>query len=82
MFTLHGFKNGHYVPLVFGLLPNKKQETYFQFLIDLKEKCKQLNLILEPKEIVVGFESAIHLQISFMSKLVQKNTAIRFRQRL
>jgi hypothetical protein len=42
MFTLHGFKNGHYVPLVFGLLPNKKQETYFQFLIDLKEKCKQI----------------------------------------
>jgi hypothetical protein len=49
-----------YLPFVFGLLLNKKQETYFQFLIDLKEKCKQLNLILEPKEIVVDFESAIH----------------------
>jgi hypothetical protein len=27
-FTLHGFKNGLYVPVVFALLPNKTVHTY------------------------------------------------------
>jgi len=33
MFTIHGFQNGHYIPLIFCLLPDKKYETYFYTLI-------------------------------------------------
>jgi len=28
MFTLHGFKKGQYIPLVFFLLTNKSVKTY------------------------------------------------------
>jgi hypothetical protein len=42
MFTLHGFKNGHYVPLIFCLLPNKTAEIYIKVLQLIIEKCKCL----------------------------------------
>jgi hypothetical protein len=44
MFTLHGFKNGHYVPLIFCLLPNKTAETYIKVLQLIVEKCNKFKL--------------------------------------
>ena len=28
LYTIHGMVNGHYMPLVYCLLPNKTQDTY------------------------------------------------------
>lgn len=61
MFTIHGYKNGYYVPLVFSLLPNKKTETYMRLFTRLINKCLVLELDFKPKEIVIDFELAIHL---------------------
>jgi len=73
LFTLHGFINNHYVPLVFCLLPDKKQETYFKVLSFVKTKCDEYNLILNPKIIMIDFELSIHNAV----KLVWPSCAIK-----
>lgn len=60
MFTVHGFKNGHYVPLVFGLLPKKTEHIYTVFFQNVIKKCAELGLTLNPTEIVIDFEMGIH----------------------
>ncbi|KAE9543797.1 hypothetical protein AGLY_002027, partial [Aphis glycines] len=71
LFTLHGFINNHYVPLVFCLLPDKKQETYFKVLSVITTKCNEYDLILIPKSIVIDFEIAIHnaVKLSWYRKI-------------
>lgn len=55
MFTIHGFKNGHYVPLIFCLLPDKKYETYVYMFNAIINKCKVLDLIFTSKYITIDF---------------------------
>lgn len=63
LFTIHTVENGHYIPLVFILLPNKQSNTYFEAFKLLKSYCASINLRLEPKEIVSDFEKAIHVGV-------------------
>lgn len=63
LFTIHAFKNGHYIPVAFMLLPNKSNSTYslgFKLLI---ECCKDINLDFNPPEVICDFELSIHLSI-------------------
>jgi hypothetical protein len=66
MFTIHGIKNGHYVPLVFCLLPNKSKESYSKTFDIIKSKCTMLRLNFEPREVVVDFEESIHKAVREM----------------
>lgn len=59
MFTIHGYKNGFYVPLVFCLLTNKSQQTYRSTFDTLITICTDLNLNFKPKRIISDFEIAI-----------------------
>lgn len=73
LFTIHGFRNGLYVPLVFLILPNKTLETYtkaFQYIVSY---CTSLQLNFQPAEIFVDFEVAIHTSV----KCVWPNAIIR-----
>lgn len=64
MFTIHGFENGHYIPLIFCLLPNKRKSTYIMALRAIKEQCfDKFKVSLEPKKVVCDFEIAIHVAI-------------------
>lgn len=63
LFTIHTIKNGHYIPLVFILLPNKQAQTYFEAFELLCDYCKNLNMDLKPTEIVCDFEKAIHVGV-------------------
>jgi len=45
MYTIHGYKNGHYVPVVFCLLPDKKTETYIYMLQKIFELCDNMGRI-------------------------------------
>ena len=56
LFTLHSIKNGHYVQLVYALLPNKTMQSYKNFIDELLGICPTF----KPKVIVVDFETAIH----------------------
>jgi len=53
MFTIHGFQNGHYVPLIFCLLPNKLTSSYVIALRSICEKCKDMNLIFFPANVTI-----------------------------
>ncbi|XP_068242338.1 uncharacterized protein [Palaemon carinicauda] len=59
MYTIHGFQNGHYVPLVFMLLPGRSKEIYtkaFNFLLSiLNSHCLEFS----PESIHVDFEQAV-----------------------
>jgi hypothetical protein len=59
LFTIHGLKNGHYVPLVFFLLPNTTRETYVKALNYVKEECSKVKDFF-PKSVTADFELAIH----------------------
>lgn len=59
MFTIHGLKNGFYVPLLFAVLPDKEYETYVHLFSLLQLKCSDFGLVLNPLKIVTDFEIAI-----------------------
>ncbi|XP_046376315.1 uncharacterized protein LOC124149027 [Haliotis rufescens] len=46
------------VPLVFALLPDKKQSTYLRLFTILKQKANQMNLQLQPNFVFTDFETA------------------------
>ena len=60
-FTIHGLQNGHYVPLVFCLLPSKTVQAYRSCFALIKcNISEKYGLTLKPKKIFVDFEKAIH----------------------
>lgn len=59
-FTLHSYYNGHYIPLIFSLLPNKRTETYQKLFNIIKKICKDNSVTLRISKIVIDFEKAIH----------------------
>lgn len=60
LFTIHGIENGHYIPLMFCLLPSKTTDSYTNLFQLIKEKMSHKQLIFEPKAVIVDFELAIH----------------------
>ncbi|XP_022162269.1 uncharacterized protein LOC111028042 [Myzus persicae] len=62
LFTIHIFKNGHYVLLVYFLLPDKCKDTYYaRSLGYIIGKCSEINFLFSPSKIVSDFEKAIHI---------------------
>lgn len=60
LYTLHGFKNGHYLPLVCALLLSKSKETYINLLNILSKLCNDRNLQFNPKLHHVDFERSMY----------------------
>lgn len=58
LYTLHGCVNGSVFPLVFGLLPNKREETYTRFFTLIREAAFQRGIELAPGTVLVDFEIA------------------------
>jgi len=63
IFTIHIFKNGHYISLVYFLLPDKCKDTDDRCTIVgyVVEKCSEINLLFTPSKIISDFEEAIHI---------------------
>ncbi|KAK7603327.1 hypothetical protein V9T40_003326 [Parthenolecanium corni] len=57
--TIHGFFSGHYVPLVFCLLPNKEEATYTLCFNALSDICACHQLDFRPPLIVTDFEMGL-----------------------
>jgi hypothetical protein len=72
MFTIHGFKNGHYIPVVFCLLVNKSTDLHVNTFNHIILKCIELKLIINSKSITIDFEQAIYDAVS----IVWSNTLI------
>ncbi|KAF2879022.1 hypothetical protein ILUMI_27152 [Ignelater luminosus] len=64
MFSIHGMKNGHYVPLVFCLLPNKNRVSNLIAFQIIEQRCSELGLRFSPNEVVADFEESIHSAIT------------------
>lgn len=62
-FTIHGFVNGRYIPLIYCLLPSKSAEIYTKLFQLVIGACLSKGIDLNIKEVVVDFEKAIHLAI-------------------
>lgn len=63
LFTIHGIKNGHYIPLVFLLLPNKFKRSYELAFNYIKAECFKIGITWSPELITADFEVAIHQAI-------------------
>ena len=54
MYNIHGLCNGHYVPLVFMLLPGKSESIYRSMWSATISLCE--NLTLEPTTVHIDFK--------------------------
>jgi len=66
LFTVIIFKNGHYVPLSYFLLPDKCANTYANAFRCIVEKCSVQNVQFNPSTLVADFEEAIHVGAKFV----------------
>jgi len=80
--------NGHYYPIAYFLLPDKKFESYQNAFNGLIKQCNKFNFNFKPDVIFVDFEITIHkanlaignykrLQVPSRSIVVAKNTIFR-----
>ncbi|KAF0771295.1 MULE domain-containing protein [Aphis craccivora] len=60
LFTIHGYLNGHYVPLCFFVLKDKHVSTYSEYFKIINEICSSYGFVFEPKEIIIDIEKEIH----------------------
>lgn len=60
LYSIHGCKNGNYIPLVFALLPLKTEECYNKMWDLLIDACTTINFILQPEVVHSDFEYAMH----------------------
>ena len=56
---MHGFIDGQMYPLVFCLLPGKREAIYNRLFICLQTKCQGLGLVLDPSALFIDFETAV-----------------------
>lgn len=64
-FTIHAVDNGHYIPLAFFVLPDKRASTYATAFKLLKDYCyNNLNLDWKLCKVICDFEKAIHTGIT------------------
>ena len=64
LYTIHGLKNGNYVPLVFCLLPPKMEMCYTAMWSLIIDYCKSKNLDLLLTALHLDFEKAMHNAIN------------------
>ncbi|CAF3280303.1 unnamed protein product [Rotaria sp. Silwood2] len=59
VFLIHVQQFNQGLPVVFGLLPNRRTTTYLDLFKRLKEEAIAINKVFEPKQVVSDFESAL-----------------------
>jgi hypothetical protein len=59
LYTVHGFRNVHYVPFIFALLSSKSVAKYTKFLDFASRLCSERSFTFEPCIVHVHFEVAM-----------------------
>lgn len=59
LYTIHGYMNGNYIPLVFILLPGKSELIYRSAFSSLLTMCTERGFLLTPSVIHVDFEDTV-----------------------
>ena len=60
LYTLHGFKNGNYVPLIYCLLPGKSENVYRVMWSHIIDICSKSGKVISCKNFHVDFEFSVH----------------------
>jgi len=71
LYTLHGTINGSVFPLVFALLPNKKEDTYVRFFTLLRDAVLVRDSVLTPGTFLLDFEIAAWNSVNTVFPLAQ-----------
>jgi hypothetical protein len=66
LFTIHGYFNGHYIPLVFCLLKDKRELTYRKCFEQLLYHVRKNDWELKPSSVVLDVEIAIHNALKYV----------------
>jgi hypothetical protein len=64
LYTIHGHKDGNYIPLVFMFLPGKSEEIYHTCISALIKLCSEKNLQFQLNVVHIDFEKAVMTVIS------------------
>lgn len=64
LFTIHGQKNGFFIPLVYAYLDGKSETSYTNLFEELVKECQKNGLNFSPEVILVDYERAIHNAIA------------------
>ena len=64
LYTFHAMINGHYIPLVHCLLPDKSTLTYTVMLQYIMRNCSAMQFTFNPSVIITDFEKSIHSAIT------------------
>ena len=72
LYIIHSHVYGTVIPGLLCLLPDKKVSTYHRLFTLLPTKCDDLDLILDPKAVIVDFEFSVHnvVRSLFLSTMV------------
>jgi hypothetical protein len=60
LYTLHGFKNGNYAPLIYSLLPGKSENVYRVMWSHIIDICSKSGKVISCKNFDVDFEFSVH----------------------
>ena len=71
LYTIHGHKDGNYIPLVFMFLPGKSEEIYHTCISALIKLCSEKNLQFQPNVVHIDFEKMV---ITVISQLLPDST--------
>jgi len=63
LIIIHAHRNGVFVPVVFCLLPNENKEIFTAIWEILLEKCRSLNKCLQPRTLVIDFQTSIYSNV-------------------
>ena len=60
LYTFHTESQGHMLPLVYSLLPNRTEDTYVRTLQYIQETCHDLGFHFAPRTFQMDFEKSAH----------------------
>ena len=60
LYTFHAESQGHMLPLVYSLLPNRTEDTYVRTLQYIQETCHDLGFHFAPRTFQMDFERSAH----------------------
>ena len=83
LYTIHGLKNGHYIPLVYALLSGKSESTYRHCISAVIEFCSKHGCQFKHSIVHVDFElSVINVMKEFFPDVIIKGCRFHLAQAL
>ena len=82
LYILHGYDQvGNMIPCGYVLLQRKDKKTYVEMLSQLKRIADEIDVVLNPKELLADFEVAVHSAFKFIWPEIRiKGCFFHFRQ--